>query len=139
MRAPSLLRELRAVLADYQARIDRIGPETFRLRGESFDAWERKRRRIRLCLALLTEAVEADDRGALDKLLREVVAAPERHIPPEVLGETWPAALDRVAEANVAALREHLARLHRERPAACEGEGCPCRTEPPPPPPPKAA
>ncbi len=99
----SLVREVAAILRDYQDRIDRLGPETLRLRGEDHREWERKRRRIRLCLGLI-EAAAAEGRPTSGMLAE-------------------------VAAANVAALREHLARLHRENPVACQGQHCPCRPE----------
>lgn len=105
----TLLRELRAILADYVDRIDRLGAETFRLRSESFGKWDRKQHSIRLCLQLLDEAVAAEEAGQLDELLRELSKSP------------------RLTEANVAALHARIAELHRRQPELCPGEGCPCR------------
>ncbi len=90
MNEGSLLRELGAILRDYQDRIDRIGAETFRLRGESFADWERKRKRIRLVLEVVQWAAEADEKGRLDALLREVAKAPERYVPAELLRPPGP-------------------------------------------------
>ncbi len=72
----TLLRVLAAVLRDYQDRIDRIGAETFRLRGESFDAWEGKRRRVRLCSDLLGTVIGASDERHFEAILRELARAP---------------------------------------------------------------
>jgi hypothetical protein len=125
----SLLRELAAILRDYQERIDRIGPEAFRLRGEAFEAWDRKRQRIALVLTLLEEAAEVLARHGTDEdlevLAREVARAPDVPVP------VSPGTLQRLVEADVASLRGRVARLHREHPEKCPGAGCPCRTEQP--------
>ncbi len=81
----SLLRELAAILRDYQARIVRLGPETLRMRGESFEQWEGKRRRIDLVRELLERTVRASDDGKLAELLHQVAEAPERVVPAELL------------------------------------------------------
>ncbi len=80
----SLLHELAVIMRDYAERIEKLGLETLRLRGESFGE-ERKRRRIDLVLELLEAAVRADDEGKLDELLQEVAKTPEQHVPPELL------------------------------------------------------
>lgn len=81
MEKGSLLRELAGILRDYQHRIDTVGAEAFRLRGEPFVQWDRKQHRIRLCLELLEKAVRASDAGRLDELLREVAATPDVAVP----------------------------------------------------------
>ncbi len=124
----TLLCELRTILADYTFRMEHIGPEMFRLRGESFQEWARKRRRVALCLELLDKAIAAFDAGRFDELLHEVAEAPERHVPLELLGPApGPGNLARVVVADLARLQDRLARLHQEWPEQCPGEGCPCR------------
>ncbi len=132
----SLLRELRAILADYVARIDRIGAEAFRLRGESFETWDLKQRRVRVALRLLEQAVEAFEahpdlsaedlvgeveafaaHSGAEELAREVARTPEVPLPVGTL--------ERLVEQDVARLHARLVELHREHPEKC-GPGCPC-------------
>ncbi len=118
----TLLRELAAILRDYLGRIDRIGPETFRLRGESFEAWDLKQRRVRVALHLLERAVEAFETQpdlSAEELAREVARTPEVPLPKGTLG--------RLVEEDIARLHARLVELHREHPEKCEGAGCPCR------------
>jgi len=99
----TLLRETAAILRDFQARIEKLGPETLRLRGESFGAWARKRYRLAVVLVQLEAAAE----------------------PPA--GVASGAVLDDLADDAITTLREQLAQLHQQHPESCEGEACPCR------------
>lgn len=82
---PSLLHEVTEILLDYRRRLNRLGPETFRLRGESFAAWEQKRRRLDLVLELLQAAAGPQRPMRLNDVLRELARAPEVPIPGDVL------------------------------------------------------
>jgi hypothetical protein len=72
MNERAMLREVEEVLRDYRERLNRIGPEAFRLRGETHAAWEAQRRRLDDLL----------ERLSLDGVLRELARAPEAPIPP---------------------------------------------------------
>lgn len=75
--------ELAAILRDYEERIEKLGPETLRLRGESFAEWESKRRRTHVYLELLEVAAEGrplpiafQEEALLDDLLHGLASAP---------------------------------------------------------------
>lgn len=70
----SLLVELAAILRDYQECIDRLGPETFRLQGESLVSWVRRRERIPLVLDVLERAAEVMASASGDEDLKALAS-----------------------------------------------------------------
>ncbi len=66
--------ELAAILRDYQEWIDRLGPETFRLRGEALVTWERRRKRIPLVLDVLERAAEVMASASGDEELKALAS-----------------------------------------------------------------
>jgi hypothetical protein len=90
MRQTTLLAEVLEVLRDYRRRVNRIGAETFRLRGETHAAWEARRHRLDLVAELLERLVATDRPAAgaplarvkLDRVLRELAHVPEVPLPP---------------------------------------------------------
>lgn len=103
-----LLRQLRTILADYLFRVEQLGPEAFRLRGESLQDWERNQRRVALALSVLDATVE----GRIGRGLGE------RGTPQSVLRA--------MAQERLDHLRRRLAALHAREPGLCQGVGCPC-------------